>query len=222
VSIACAMGTAHADAIEDFYRGKTIRMYINSTLGAGYDVYARLVRVVHEPAHIAFTTSTYKDTYRNIRETGQFVVNLAKFDRAQLEKACILGLTFAPRRERAREGRPHRAAFHAREAAAHRGMPSPLRMRSGVDEALGRPGDDRRQCAGRFRRRRLRRRARLIIWEKVRPVQYAGAPYQRYVDQPPYEHVFAASYETMSVRTPYDGPEIEAHSKIVKDEVHFR
>ena len=37
------MGTAHADAIEDFYRGKTIRMYINSTPGAGYDVYARLV-----------------------------------------------------------------------------------------------------------------------------------------------------------------------------------
>jgi len=43
VSISCAMGTAHADAIEDFYRGKTIRMYINSTPGAGYDVYARLV-----------------------------------------------------------------------------------------------------------------------------------------------------------------------------------
>src|SRR5215208_2047372 len=58
--------------------------------------FATCVRVVHEPVHIAFTTSTYKDTYRNIRETGQFVVNLAKFDRAQLEKACILGLTFAP------------------------------------------------------------------------------------------------------------------------------
>jgi tripartite-type tricarboxylate transporter receptor subunit TctC len=39
----CTFGSAHADPIEDFYRGKTIRMYINSTPGAGYDIYARLV-----------------------------------------------------------------------------------------------------------------------------------------------------------------------------------
>jgi tripartite-type tricarboxylate transporter receptor subunit TctC len=43
ISMSCTLGSAHADAIEEFYRGKTIRMYINSTPGAGYDVYARLV-----------------------------------------------------------------------------------------------------------------------------------------------------------------------------------
>jgi tripartite-type tricarboxylate transporter receptor subunit TctC len=46
--------TARADSIEDFYRGKTIRMFINSTPGAGYDVYARLVARFlgnHIPGH---------------------------------------------------------------------------------------------------------------------------------------------------------------------------
>ena len=34
---------ARADAVADFYRGKTINLYISSTPGAGYDIYARLV-----------------------------------------------------------------------------------------------------------------------------------------------------------------------------------
>ena len=38
--------------------------------------FATGVRVVHEPVHIAFTTSLHKDTYHNIKETGQFTVNL--------------------------------------------------------------------------------------------------------------------------------------------------
>jgi tripartite-type tricarboxylate transporter receptor subunit TctC len=36
-------GTAGADSVADFYRGKTLKMVINSTPGAGYDIYARLV-----------------------------------------------------------------------------------------------------------------------------------------------------------------------------------
>jgi tripartite-type tricarboxylate transporter receptor subunit TctC len=36
-------GAAQADAVEDFYRGKQIKIYINTTPGSGYDIYARLV-----------------------------------------------------------------------------------------------------------------------------------------------------------------------------------
>ena len=40
----CAMaGAACADAVEDFYRGKQMRMIIRSSAGAGYDTYARLL-----------------------------------------------------------------------------------------------------------------------------------------------------------------------------------
>ena len=38
-----AAATAHADPIEDFYRGKTMRMLIGYGPGGGYDLYARLV-----------------------------------------------------------------------------------------------------------------------------------------------------------------------------------
>src|SRR5262245_47760657 len=58
--------------------------------------FATCVRVVHEPVHIAFTTDTTKDTCRNLKEVGEFVVNLAAFERPLLEKATILGLPFAP------------------------------------------------------------------------------------------------------------------------------
>jgi tripartite-type tricarboxylate transporter receptor subunit TctC len=33
----------HADPVEDFYRGKTISLYIGTTAGGGYDLYARFV-----------------------------------------------------------------------------------------------------------------------------------------------------------------------------------
>src|SRR5262245_39574837 len=36
-------GAALADPVEDFYRGKTINLYIGTTVGGGYDIYARLV-----------------------------------------------------------------------------------------------------------------------------------------------------------------------------------
>src|SRR5262245_60573451 len=56
--------------------------------------FATCVRVVHEPVHVAFTTSTYKDTWRNVQATGEFTINLPSFERPLLEKACILGLPF--------------------------------------------------------------------------------------------------------------------------------
>jgi len=43
VCLVCIAEPACADPVEDFYRGKQIRLYINSSAGGGYDIYARLV-----------------------------------------------------------------------------------------------------------------------------------------------------------------------------------
>jgi tripartite-type tricarboxylate transporter receptor subunit TctC len=42
LSLLCA-STAHADAVEDFYKGKTVQLVVGYGPGGGYDVYARLV-----------------------------------------------------------------------------------------------------------------------------------------------------------------------------------
>jgi tripartite-type tricarboxylate transporter receptor subunit TctC len=42
-AIALAAGSARADAVADFYKGKQMRMIIRSGAGAGYDTYARLL-----------------------------------------------------------------------------------------------------------------------------------------------------------------------------------
>ena len=41
--IALASSHAHADAVADFYRGKTINVYIGVNVGGGYDFEARLL-----------------------------------------------------------------------------------------------------------------------------------------------------------------------------------
>jgi flavin reductase (DIM6/NTAB) family NADH-FMN oxidoreductase RutF len=46
-----------------------------------------------------------------------------------------------------------------------------------------------------------------IIWERIKPVAFCGAPY---VD------MFAAGYETMAVGLPYDGPEAQAADQSVR------
>jgi len=50
-------GAARADAIEDFYKGRTITVYIASGPGGGYDAYGRLLAqhiVAHLPGHPQF------------------------------------------------------------------------------------------------------------------------------------------------------------------------
>src|SRR6476620_11058738 len=44
-------GTARADAVEDFYRGKTFTFVIASNPGGSYDIYSRLL-ADHMPRHI--------------------------------------------------------------------------------------------------------------------------------------------------------------------------
>ena len=57
--------------------------------------YATCVRITHKPVQIAFTTSQIGDTFQNLKEVNQFVVNLPPFERTVLEKVRIVGLPFA-------------------------------------------------------------------------------------------------------------------------------
>ncbi len=43
-------GAARADAVEDFYKGRTISVYIASGPGGGYDAYGRLLGAIHRRA----------------------------------------------------------------------------------------------------------------------------------------------------------------------------
>jgi len=184
--------------------------------------FATCVRVVHEPVHIAFTTNTFKDTYHNIRATGEFVVNLAAFERAILEQTTVLGLPFAPGvNELDKAGLTAIASTRVkppRIAECHRHFECEVVW---MKEWVGRVMIVGNVVAASVDAGCVDERG-FIIWDKVKPVQYCGASYLRYEDRAPYRYMFAAAYETMSVDTPYVGPELDAFSEIVRDEVHFR
>jgi flavin reductase (DIM6/NTAB) family NADH-FMN oxidoreductase RutF len=183
---------------------------------------ATCVRVVHEPCMIALTTSTHKDTYKNILATGQFVINLASFEKDLLERACVLGLPFAP-------------GVNELEKAGLTAIPSikvkPPRIQEcrrhfeceveWTKEWVGRVMIVGRVVSASVDEDCIDERG-YIIWEKAKPVQYCGSPYLRYDNKPPYKHMFAAAYQLMSVGTPYDGPEAELHRQMVDDETYFR
>jgi flavin reductase (DIM6/NTAB) family NADH-FMN oxidoreductase RutF len=184
--------------------------------------HATCVRVVHEPCMIAITTNTFKDTYQNVLATGQFVINLPSFDQGLLEKACVLGLAFTP-------------GVNELDKAGLTAVPSikvkPPRIQEcfrhfeceveWTKEWVGRAMIVGRVVSASVDEDCIDDRG-YIVWDKVKPVQYAGSPYLRYDPKPPYKHVFAAAYELMAVGTPYDGPESENHRQMVDDETYFR
>jgi flavin reductase (DIM6/NTAB) family NADH-FMN oxidoreductase RutF len=184
--------------------------------------FATCVRVVHDPVHIAFTTSTYKDTWKNVQATKQFTVNLPSFDRAVLEKACVLGLPFDRGvNELEKAGLtplPAKRVKPPRIAECHRHFECELLW---TKEWVDRVMIVGNVLAASVDADCVDERG-YIRFDKVKPVQYCGAPYLRYENKPPYKHVFVASYETMSVSTPYDGPESKAHDQMVTEEAHFR
>lgn len=184
--------------------------------------FATVVRVVHEPLHISFTTSLHKDTWRNVKETGQFTVNLAKFDRTLLEKACILGLGFAPGVNELDKAKltalPARKVKPPRIKECHRHFECEVLWTKEwvnrvmiVGNAVAASVDEDCVDARGF-----------LDFDRVRPVQYCGAPYQRMDEKPPYRHLFVGAYETMAVETLYDGPEVAAHNDLVESEEHWR
>jgi tripartite-type tricarboxylate transporter receptor subunit TctC len=51
VSIAIGITSAHADAVEDFYRGNTIKLYVSASAGGTYDLAARIF-IKHFSGHM--------------------------------------------------------------------------------------------------------------------------------------------------------------------------
>ena len=169
--------------------------------------YATCVRIVHKPVQIAFTTSQAGDTGRNAQETGQFVVNLPSFDREILEKVRIVGLPFA--RGVNELDKAGLTALPSTQVAPPRILDCHRHFECEVvwtKEWLNRVMVVGNVVAASVRADCVDPKG-YIIWERIKPVAFCGAPY---VD------MFAASHETMTVGLPYDGPEAQAAERSVR------
>jgi flavin reductase (DIM6/NTAB) family NADH-FMN oxidoreductase RutF len=169
--------------------------------------YATCVRIVHKPVQIAFTTSQAGDTGRNAQETGQFVVNLPSFDREILEKVRIVGLPFArgvnELDKAALTALPSTQVAPPRILECHRHFECEVVW---TKEWLNRMMVVGNVVAASVRADCVDPKG-YIIWERIKPVAFCGAPY---VD------MFAAAHETMTVGLPYDGPEAQAAERSVR------
>ena len=169
--------------------------------------YATCVRIVHKPVQIAFTTSQAGDTGRNVTETGQFVVNLPSFERDILEKVRIVGLPFARGvNELEKAGLtalPSTLVRPPRIAECHRHFECEVVW---TKEWLNRMMVVGNVVAASVRADCVDRKG-YIVWERIKPVAFCGAPYV---------NMFAAGHEIMAVGLPYDGPEAQAADESVR------
>lgn len=155
-------------------------------------------RVCHDPVYIAFTVGRTKHTADNLRDTGEFVVNLPRFERADLERVRIVGLPFdkgvneLDKAELAaipsRIVRPPRIADFPRHFEckvewtkewATRLMVCGKVVAVSADEGCVGPDGN-------------------VVWDRVKSAHFCGRPYGG---------GFVAAFETMSVDIPYHGPE---------------
>ena len=154
-------------------------------------------RVCHDPVYIAFTVGATKDTYKNVLDTQEFVVNVPSFDKEILEKVRVVGLEFPPEvnelekagltsipskivhAPRIAECRSH---FECRvewtKQWLHRLMVVGKVVAASVDEGYV---DDNGY----------------IVWDKLRPAHYCGHEYKTR---------FVAAYQTMDVDMIYNEP----------------
>jgi flavin reductase (DIM6/NTAB) family NADH-FMN oxidoreductase RutF len=163
--------------------------------------YGTCTRVHHEPVYIAFTTNIGADNANNVLATGEFVVNLPRFDRESLEKVRIVGLPFA-------------AGVSELDKAGLTALPStvikppriaqcPRHFECKVDWT--REWSNRLMVVGKVVAASVDADCvdehGHVLWEKVKSAHYCGAPYGGQ---------FVAAYETMAVDVPYEGPEVAA------------
>ena len=59
--------------------------------------YGMCMRVCHKPLMIGFSVNRRWDTYRNVKETGEFVVNVPSDNDDMLKKVMIMARRFPPR-----------------------------------------------------------------------------------------------------------------------------
>ena len=166
--------------------------------------YGSCVRISHEPVQIAFSPRNNNDTYRNLMETGEFVVNVPAFERSILEKVRVVGLPFA-------------RGVNELEKAKLTALPSKVVRPPRIQECKS-----HFECRVEWTREWMNRAMVVgqvvavsvdadcldsggyVVWDRLRPAHYCGAPY---------DNVFVAAYQTMAVDTPYDGPERELFEK---------
>jgi flavin reductase (DIM6/NTAB) family NADH-FMN oxidoreductase RutF len=169
--------------------------------------YATCVRIVHKPVQIAFTTSQAGDTGRNLKEIGEFVVNLPLFERELLEKVRVVGLPFARGvNELDKAGLTALASVKIRPP---RIVDCPRHFECEVvwmKEWLNRIMVVGNVVAASVRADCVDAKG-YILWNRIKPVAFCGAPYV---------NMFAAAHETMAVGLPYDGPEAEAANDSVR------
>ena len=169
--------------------------------------YATCVRIVHNPVQIAFTTSAGGHTRDNVEATGQFVVNLPAFERSILEKVRVVGLPFA------RGVNELEKAGLTQLASRTVKPPRVLECTRHFECELvwTKAWLNRVMVVGRVTAASVHRdlvdAKGYLVWDKVKPVAFCGAPY---VD------MFVAAHETMSVGMPYEGPEVAAAERSVR------
>ncbi len=163
-------------------------------------------RVLHNPVYIAFTTTVGNDTAENLFATGEFVANLPSFDRESLEKVMVVGLPFKfGINELTKAGLtpfPSAAVSPPRIAECPRHFECKLEWTK--EWAGGRLMVCGRLVAASVKSDCVDAKG-YIVWDKARSAHYCGAPYN---------NMFVAAYETMSVETPYDGPEAEQFENV--------
>jgi flavin reductase (DIM6/NTAB) family NADH-FMN oxidoreductase RutF len=163
--------------------------------------YGTCTRVHHEPVYIAFTANLGADNANNVTATGEFVVNLPRFDRASLEQVRIVGLPFAP-------------GVSEIEKAGLTALPSTIVKPPRIAEC-----PRHFECTVEWTKEWSQRLMVVgkvvaasvdadcvdaegyVLWDKVKSAHYCGAPYGGQ---------FVAAYEKMAVEMPYDGPEVAA------------
>ena len=163
--------------------------------------YGTCTRVHHEPVYVAFTANIGSDNANNVLATGEFVVNLPRFEPKSLEQVRVVGLPFAPGVSEIEKAgltalpstivKPPRIAECPRHFEckvewtkewSQRLMVVGLVVAASVDaDCVDKEG--------------------YVLWEKVKSAHYCGAPYGGQ---------FVAAYEKMAVEVPYEGPEVAA------------
>ena len=163
--------------------------------------YGTCTRVHHEPVYIAFTANIGADNANNVLATGEFVVNLPRFEAKSLEQVRVVGLPFAPGvNEIEKAGltalsskivKPPRIAECPRHFECKVEWTKEWSLRLMVVGLVVAASVDADCVDGEG----------YVRWEKVKSAHYCGAPYGGQ---------FVAAYETMAVGVPYEGPEVAA------------
>jgi flavin reductase (DIM6/NTAB) family NADH-FMN oxidoreductase RutF len=155
-------------------------------------------RVCHAPVYIAFTVGAHKHTAANVRSSGEFVVNLPRFERGMLEQVRVVGLPFdAGVSEIDKAGL---TALPSKLVKPPRILECPRHFECTVEwthEWVGRlmvcgrvvAASVDADCVDAFGE---------VIWDNVKPAHFCGRPYGG---------GFVAAYEKLDVGIPYQGPE---------------